>query len=74
MEDYIYKHLKRFGNTIITENLYNSLGEKKILDDLKEHGFNCEIVIYENIDSDSVGRKNYKEKDIIVQVVEGKFK
>lgn len=70
----ITENIKRFGNTIITENLYNSLGEKKILDDLKAHGFNCEIVIYENIDSDSVGRKNYKEKDIIVQVVEGKFK
>lgn len=61
MEDYIYKHLKRFGNTIITEKLYNSLGEKKILEDLKTHGFNCEIIIYENIDSD---------KDIIVEVIE----
>lgn len=70
MEEYIYRHIKKYGNTIISENLYNNLGEKKILEDLKLHGFHCEIIIYNNLDIDSVGKKKYKHRDIIIQVVE----
>ena len=69
MEDYIYRHLKRYGNTIISEDLYNSLGEKNILDDLKSHGYNCEIVVYDNTDRDCVGNTINRDIDIIVQVI-----
>ena len=43
LENYIYRNLDRYGNCLISNSLYKRLGKTKILKDLKQHGFDCEI-------------------------------
>ena len=70
MEKYVYEHLKRYGNTVISEKVYDKMGEKKILKDLKRHGFDCEITVYKYKERDYIGKnvviRTYR--DIIVDI------
>lgn len=43
LESYIYSNLKNYKNAVIDNAVYKKLGEKKILADLKAHGFDCQI-------------------------------
>lgn len=39
LENYAYDSLKRFGNTIISKEDYEALGERAIVEDLELNGF-----------------------------------
>lgn len=46
LQRYVYDNLKRYGNTIVSQITYNTLGEDGILNDLKENGIdNVKITI-----------------------------
>ena len=51
LENYIYRNLDRYGNCLISNSLYKRLGKTKILEDLKQHGFNCDIRVIETIET-----------------------
>lgn len=71
LEDYVYKNLEMFGNTVISENAYNRLGEVKILKHLKKKGFKCRIKIYNHKIPNTVMPNVFiDEKDIIIEVLE----
>lgn len=46
LDNYVYENLRKFKNALISEEEYKKLGEKRILEDLKREGFDCEIYIY----------------------------
>lgn len=69
MERYVYEHLKKYGNTIITETVYEKMGEKKILADLKKHGFDCIIKIYKHSYHDNLNENIiHQYKNIVLEV------
>lgn len=43
--DFVYQCLDAFGNTVISTTRYKKFGEEKILNELKKHGYICDIVI-----------------------------
>lgn len=51
LKPYVYEMLMLHGNTVISESVYNRLGEKTILNDLKKHGFDCYIRIARHNDN-----------------------
>lgn len=45
--DYIEKHLKEYGNVYVNPKRVKRYGgAKTLLDVLKKHGFNCELIVY----------------------------
>lgn len=71
LDKYVYKTLKKYGNCVININDLKRYGKKKILKDLKEHGFNCEIKISGS--DTKVNRYVYfgtfSELNVIVEVI-----
>lgn len=49
LPEYIYSHLDRFGNTIISRKIMNSLGEKRIINILKKRGYSVDIIAKEDL-------------------------
>ena len=47
MKDYVYDCLDKFSNAYISNNVYKRLGPGKILEILKNKGYNCKIVKHE---------------------------
>lgn len=43
LKEYVYQALSLYGNTIISAKEYKKFTEKQILDNLRQHGFNCTI-------------------------------
>ena len=68
MENYIYKYLKIYGNTYLDNKTYRKMGKKRILDDLKEHGFECEIKIFKCPITDPTKKVINIEKDLIIEL------
>lgn len=66
LEPYIYRNLDRYGNCLISNSLYKRLGKTKILEDLKQHGFNCEIKVVKIFEKNKV--KFVSEESVIVEV------
>lgn len=48
LDSYVYRNLGKYGNCIIGYNDLKRHGKSKILNDLKEHNFNCTIRIIGN--------------------------
>ena len=71
LDNYVYRNLEKYKNCYISEKTFNKLGKKRILLDLKENGFNCDIKVYKNeIDSYKSFMKEIKyENDYILEVV-----
>ena len=67
LESYIYRNLDRFGNCLISNSLYKRLGKEKILNDLKEHGFNCTLEKRKSIAQGKL--KTYEDDVIIVEII-----
>ncbi len=68
MENYIYRNLKVYGNTYLDNKLYKKMGQKRILDDLKKHGFECEIKIFKSPIIDPSKKIINIEKDLIIEL------
>lgn len=71
LDDYVYRNLRVYGNAYINETTFEKHGESKILADLKEHGFDCELRIYEHFDEKFIDNESHKptfSKNIIIQV------
>lgn len=66
LENYIYRNLDRYGNCLISNSLYKRLGKTKILKDLKQHGFNCDIRVIETIEKNQI--RTLIDKSIIVEI------
>lgn len=45
IEHYVLIALSRFGNAVLDRNLYRKYGAKRILEALREKGFDCYIDI-----------------------------
>lgn len=65
LEPYIYFNLKIYGNTVINRKTYRTLGEKTILKDLAEHGFDCYITIEKYFKMDAYDPSERKPSVII---------
>lgn len=69
---FVYKCLDQFGNTIISTARYSQFGEKRILDELKKHGYICDIVINNHAtdgywdDCKTFNRRKYELSHVIV--------
>lgn len=66
LESYIYRNLDRYGNCLISNSLYKRLGKAKILEDLKLHGFDCEIKVVKILEKNKI--KFVSEESVIVEV------
>lgn len=66
LENYIYRNLDRYGNCLISNSLYKRLGKAKILEDLKLHGFDCEIKVVKILEKNKI--KFVSEESVIVEV------
>lgn len=66
LESYIYRNLDRYGNCLISNNLYKRLGKTKILEDLKLHGFDCEIRVVNTLEKNKI--KFEKDTITIVEI------
>lgn len=70
-DKFVYRNLEKYGNTVISEEEYNRLGEDKILKHLKRKGFKCKIKIYNHkIPNAFMNNFFTDEKDIIIEVLE----
>ena len=47
MKEYVYICLNKFGNAYISNSVYRRLGPSKILEILKNKGYNCKIAKHE---------------------------
>lgn len=45
LDDYVYKTLERYDNCMITLNDFKKYGKNKILNDLKNNGYNCTLEV-----------------------------
>jgi len=70
LDSYVYRNLLKYGNCIIGYNDLKRHGKSKILNDLKEHNFNCTIriigddrrsIVYPNLD--------FNEQTVIIEVI-----
>ncbi len=43
LKSYVYNCLNTYGNTYILPETYKQLGKQQILEDLRQHGFDCTI-------------------------------
>lgn len=70
LDSYVYRNLLKYGNTIISSEDLKKYGESKILDDLKEHGFNCNIrtLGYDRVTGVYPDLK-YNERTVIIEVI-----
>lgn len=70
LDDYVYKNLNRYGNTVIHIDELKQHGKSKILEDLKLHGFNCNIrtLGYDRVTGVYPDLK-YNEKTVIIEVI-----
>lgn len=66
LENYIYRNLDRYGNCLISNNLIRKYGKNKILKDLKQHGFDCDIRVIETIEKNQI--RTLIDKSIIVEI------
>ena len=70
-ESYVYRNLKKYGNCIISKSDYKRYGKNKILKELKENGFNCNIRIIKSKEgktNDPLRMSCYMEETIILEV------
>ena len=44
LKPYVYKCLREYGNTVVSNKTFKQLGKHAILNDLQEHGLTCSIV------------------------------
>lgn len=70
LDDYVYKNLNRYGNTVIHIDELKQHGESKILEDLKLHGFNCKIreLGYDRVTGVYPDLK-FNERTVIIEVI-----
>ena len=66
LENYIYRNLDRYGNCLISNNLIRKYGKNKILKDLQQHGFNCDIRVIETIEKNQI--RTLIDKSTIVEI------
>ena len=72
LDNYVYRNLKKYKNCYISEKEINKFGKKKILEDLKENGFDCKIQVYKNevnIYNKTFTKEIKYENDYVVEVV-----
>ena len=72
IKDYVYRNLRLYGNCVIPNSLYEKYGERLILNELKKNGYDCNIVVHENIDIQWIEPRISKKKvskDVIVEVI-----
>lgn len=72
LPQYVYHCLNTFGNTVISTARYSKFGKEKILNELKKHGYICDIIVYDH-NSDgfwdnlqSFNRRKYELTHVIV--------
>lgn len=70
LDDYVYKNLKKYGNTIISSDDLKIHGKSNIIEHLKEHGFNCNIrtLGYDRVTGAYPDLK-FNERTVIIEVI-----
>lgn len=72
LDDYVYRNLRSYRNCYITESDYKKIGHKRILKDLKKHGFNCDITVYCNLERTYIDQSGEQIKaynnDVIISL------
>lgn len=46
IKPHVYANLERFGNSAIPARVVEQLGRDAVLDDLRAHGFECELQVF----------------------------
>lgn len=54
LPEYIYNHLKKFGNTVISNQRVNRLGKNKIIHIIKKRGYDVEMIVEEHFEGKDV--------------------
>lgn len=69
-DDYVYKNLKKYGNTVISHDELVRYGESKIKKDLLEHGYSCTIrtLGYDRV-TKVYPELNFNERTVIIEVI-----
>ena len=66
LENYVYRNLEKYGNCLISNHLIRKYGKNKILKDLQQHGFNCDIRVIETIEKNQI--RTLIDKSTIVEI------
>ena len=69
-DEYVYKNLKKYGNTVISHDELVRYGESKIKKDLLNHGYNCTIrtLGYDRVTGVYPDLK-FNERTVIIEVI-----
>ena len=71
IKDYVYRNLRLYGNSLIPNSTYEKYGERLILKELKEKGYDCDLRVVESVEilwiEPRISTKKIM-KDIIVEV------
>lgn len=69
LDNYVYDNLKKYGNTIISSYDLKRHGKSKIKEDLKRHGFNCNIrtLGYDRVTG--IYPVKFNERTVIIEVI-----
>lgn len=71
LDDYVYKYLEKYGNTILSVNDLKRYGKTNIIKELSKHGYNCSIsVIGENKAIDNKYLGCYNDATVIIKVID----
>lgn len=71
IKDYVYKNLRLYGNSLISNSTYEKYGERLILNELKKNGYDCNLKVVESVETIWIEpRVSTKKvmKDVIVEV------
>ncbi|MGX8833998.1 hypothetical protein ACWG0P_07270 [Amedibacillus sp. YH-ame6] len=63
----IMNQLRLYRNTVVPNSVVKSNGKEKIIEELKKHGFVCEMSECEHLIPDA--KKNQTDTDYILEVV-----
>lgn len=74
LNDYVYRNLRVYHNTLISEKTYKKLGKQNILDDLNNHNLNCEIIMinhyYDESPTIKSRRRKVKDRNVVISIKE----
>lgn len=66
LDRYIYRNLDRYGNCLISNHLYKKLGKTKILEILKQNGYNCDLRVVKTLEKNKI--RLISDTSVIIEV------
>lgn len=67
LPEYVYRMIRQYGNTVISNKIYCRYGERRILEMLRQEGLDCHIYKTTHEIRDVTGAVSRRDIDIVVE-------